>query len=38
VWRFQLDASDHTLEMFTSILSGKKKIVLNAQVIFYDKK
>ena len=30
VWRFMLDGGDNTLEMFTSILSGKKKIVLNA--------
>lgn len=27
VWRFKLDAKDYTIEMFTSILSGKKKIL-----------
>ena len=38
VWRFKLDGQDYTIEMFTSILSGKKKIIQNGQIIFYDKK
>lgn len=38
VWRFKLDNIDYTVEMFTSIMSGKKKILSNGQIIFYDKK
>ena len=38
VWRFKLDKQDYTIEMFTSVLSGKKKVVQNGQVIYYDKK
>jgi len=38
VWRFKLEGQDFTIEMFTSILSGKKKIIRNGEIIFYDKK
>jgi len=29
VWRFKLDGKDYTVEMFVSLLSGKKKILQN---------
>ena len=38
IWRFKLEGKDYTIEMFTSLLSGKKKIVQNGQVIFFDSK
>ena len=38
VWRFRLDNKDFTIELFTSVLSGKKKILQNGQVIFFDSK
>ena len=38
IWRFRLDQKDYTLELFTSVLSGKKKILQNGQVIFFDSK
>ena len=27
IWRFILDGKNYTIEMFTSVLSGKKKIL-----------
>ena len=27
IWRFKLEGKDYTVEMFTSVLSGKKKII-----------
>lgn len=33
-----MDNKDYTIEMFTSILSGKKKILQNGQVIYFDSK
>lgn len=38
VWRFKLDKVEYTIELFTSLLSGKKKIIQNAAIIYYDKK
>ena len=38
IWRFKLEGKDYSVEMFTSVLSGKKKIVQNGQTIFYDSK
>lgn len=38
IWRFKLEGKDYTVEMFTSLLSGKKKILQNGQTIFYDSK
>ena len=38
MWRFRLEQQDHTLEMFTSVISGKKKVVLDGTIIYYDKK
>lgn len=29
IWRFRLDNKDYTIELFTSVLSGKKKILQN---------
>ena len=36
IWRLSIDGKNYQIEAFTSFLSGKKKIVLNGQVIFYD--
>ena len=38
IWRFKLEGKDYAVEMFTSVLSGKKKIVQNGQTIYYDSK
>lgn len=38
IWRFKLEGKDYTVEMFTSVLSGKKKILQNGNTIFYDSK
>lgn len=38
IWRFKLEGKYYSVEMFTSVLSGKKKIVQNGQTIFYDSK
>eukprot|EP00347_Sterkiella_histriomuscorum_P010870 403374607 len=38
VWRFILDGKNYTIEMFTSVLSGKKKILQNGQIIYFDSK
>ena len=38
IWRFKLDGKDYTIELFTSVLSGKKKVVKNGTVIFFDSK
>lgn len=28
-WKFNIDGSDYTIELFSSSLSGKKKVTLN---------
>jgi hypothetical protein len=28
-WKFQIDGTDYTIELFVSSLSGKKKVTLN---------
>ena len=33
VWEFTLDDENHKLEMFDSLISGKKKVIKNSQVI-----
>jgi len=38
VWRFKLENRDYTIELFNSVLSGKKKILNNGQSIYYDSK
>jgi hypothetical protein len=38
VWRFKLENKDYTIELFTSILSGKKKILQNGQTLYFDSK
>jgi hypothetical protein len=37
VWRLNLDGQDFTIELFTSKLSGKKKVVVNGEVKLDDK-
>ena len=36
VWKFNLDKKDYTVELYTSMMSGKKKICQNGQPIFED--
>lgn len=38
LWKFKLDGKDFAIEMFNSSLSGKKKILQNGQVIYFDSK
>jgi hypothetical protein len=38
VWKFELDAETYTLEMFNSVLSGKKKVMLNGRVMIETSK
>jgi hypothetical protein len=38
IWRFILEGKNYTIEMFTSVLSGKKKILQNGQIIYFDSK
>ena len=37
IWRLQLDDTDFTVELFTSKLTSKKKVVVNGKVILDDK-
>lgn len=32
-WKFSIDDKDHTIELFVSALSGKKKVVHNGRVL-----
>jgi len=34
IWKFNLDNKDYTIELYTSMLSGKKKILQNSQLIY----
>ncbi len=38
IWRFDLDGKKHEVQLYTSVLSGKKKVVHNGRVLFTDKK
>ena len=38
IWRFSLKRKDYTVEIFTSVLSGKKKILQNGATMFDEKK
>lgn len=31
-----MDGKDYTVEMFASVISGKKKVMQNGETIFYD--
>jgi hypothetical protein len=37
IWRYELAGKQHTTELFTSTLSGKKKVLQNDKKIFEDK-
>lgn len=32
-WKFSIDDKDHTIELFVSSLSGKKKVVHNGRTL-----
>lgn len=34
IWKFNLDGKDYTIELYNSMLSGKKKIAQNGQVVY----
>ncbi len=34
IWKFSLDEREYTIELFNSVLSGKKKITQNGQIIY----
>lgn len=34
IWKFRLDNEEHTVELFTSILSGKKKVIKDRVVLY----
>ena len=34
IWKFSLDGKDYTIELYNSMLSGKKKIAQNGQVVY----
>lgn len=36
IWRMQLDGEDYTVELFTSKLTSKKKLVVNGKTILED--
>ena len=38
VWKLNLKDKDYTIELFTSKLSGKKKVVVNGQTFYETKK
>lgn len=38
VWKLNLKDKDYTIELFTSKLSGKKKLVVNGQKYYETKK
>ena len=33
-WRFNIDDRDYTIELYNSVMSGKKKITQNGQTIY----
>ena len=37
IWRLQLDNSEFAVELFTSKLTSKKKVVVNEKVLLDDK-
>lgn len=37
VWRLRLNNEDNTVELFTSKLTSKKKVVVNGKIILEDK-
>lgn len=34
LWKFNLDGKDYSIELYNSMLSGKKKITQNGQIIY----
>lgn len=38
IWTFSIDSTEHRLELFASLLSGKKKLVHNGKVIYKEQK
>ena len=32
IWRFNLESKDHTVELFVSKMSSKKKVVVDGQI------
>jgi hypothetical protein len=34
IWKFTLEEREYTIELFNSVLSGKKKITQNGQIIY----
>ena len=37
IWHFKLEGEDNTVELFTSKLTSKKKVVVNGSTIMADK-
>lgn len=37
IWKFKLDNVDHTVELFASLFTGKKKIIKDGHLIGFDK-
>jgi len=37
-WRFSIDGKEHTIEFYTSVLSGKRKIIHNGSVLYEGQK
>ena len=37
IWRLSINSEDFTIELFTSKLTSKKKVVVNGKVILDDK-
>ena len=36
IWRLQLEGEDYTVELFTSKLTSKKKVVINGKTAMED--
>jgi hypothetical protein len=37
IWRFNMDGTEYTVELFTSKLTSKKKLIINGACQFDDK-
>ena len=38
IWKFNVDNKDYTIELYNSVVSGKKKVVQNGQIIYENNK
>ena len=36
IWQFMINEKKHTVELVVSVMTGKRKLILNAKVLFEE--